>query len=631
MLQGINRIGKSWVGRALVAVMFSFLIVSFAIWGIGDIFRGTSRTQVATVGGVDISAETFRNAYQLEYQNLIRRLRQSITPDQARALGLDQRVLSQLVTDATFDTEARRLGLQVSDALVLRSIQVDPNFRGADGRFDPRVFVDTVRQMGMTEAQFVREQRAVVARQQFGEGMTGASRAPLAFRDAIHRYQTERRSAEIIRLTPAVLGEMPAPTDPQIQSFFDDRKSDYRAPEYRAVTLLVLDAAALAKPDAVSEDDARAYYERIKDTRFGNPERRTVEQISFPTAADAEAASARIKAGTSFEEVGKERGLEGPALQLGTFARGEMLDPATASVAFGLPQGEVSGPVEGRFGPVLIRITKVEAAALKPYGEVAPEVKGEIAQARARDELQKVHDAIEEQRAGAKPLAEIARERGLPLVTIPAIDRSGQDRSGKAVEAVAKVAPVVAAAFRSDVGADTEAVATTGGGYAWFEVTSVETARDRPLSEVRERVAEDWKKDETARLLTERAQADVKRIETGEPTATVAASGTVETLTDLARTGGKAGIAPAVLTRLFATPVGKAASAQDGTDRVVFKVTGATVPPFVTTTQESIATDRQLRNLLGEETLAEYITEAKKRVGVTLYPENIRRAIGGES
>lgn len=631
MLQGINRIGKSWAGRVIVAVMFGFLIVSFAVWGIGDIFRGNVRTQVATVGGIDISAEAFRNAYQTEYQSLIRRLRQTITPDQARAFGLDQRVLSRLVTEAAFDAETRRLGLQVPDPLVLRSIQEDPSFRGPDGRFDPRLFADMVRQLGMSEAQFVREQRAVVARQQFAEGMTGASRAPLALREAIHRYGAERRSVEFVRLTPAMLGEAPAPTDPQVQTFYDERKADYRAPEYRVLTLLPLDAATLAKPDGVTDDEARAYYARIKDTRFGNPERRTVEQISFPTLADADAAAARIRSGASFEDLAKERGLGGPALELGTFARGEMVDPATAEAAFGLPQGEVSAPVTGRFGPVLIRVTKIEPATLKPFEEVAPEIRREIALARARDEVQKVHDAIEEQRASGRPLGEIARERGLPTVGAAAVDRSGLDKSGQAIPGLPGGPAMLASAFRSDVGADTDAVPTADGGYVWFEVTGVEPSRDRPLAEVRDRVAADWAKEEGARGLAERARLAVERIDKGETVAAVAGDARPETATDFARTGQAGALPATVVARVFATPVGKAASASDGADRIVFKITAATVPPFVTTTQESIAADGQARSLVSEEVLAESIAEVEKRVGVTLYPENIRRAIGGET
>ena len=140
MLQGINKIGRSWLGKAIVAVLFGFLIVSFAIWGIGDIFRGSVRTTVATVGKTDISAEAFRTAYQNELQRLMRQTRQSITPERARSLGLDTQILSRLVTEAALDQRAQELGLSVSDQLIARTIAQDPNFRGPNGQFDRAAF-----------------------------------------------------------------------------------------------------------------------------------------------------------------------------------------------------------------------------------------------------------------------------------------------------------------------------------------------------------------------------------------------------------------------------------------------------------------------------------------------------------
>lgn len=632
MLQGINRIGKSWVGRVIIAVMFGFLIISFAIWGIGDIFRGNVRTQVATVGDTDITAEQFRTAYQAEYQNLVRRARRSITPEQARALGLEQRVLARLVSEAAFDQDTRLLGLSVSDELVIRTIQADPSFQGPNGSFDRNQFNEMLRQNGFSERDFVRQQRAVVARQQLAEALTGAYRVPLPMREAVHRFQSERRSADFLRLGPAALGEMPAPSAAQLQTFYDERKSSFRAPEYRALVLLRLDAAALAKPDSVSDEDAQAYYVRLKDSRFGTPERRAIQQIVFPTKDEAEAGLARIKAGTSFEDLARERGVDEATLNLGTLARGDMLDPAVATAAFGLPEGGVSEVVAGRFGPVLVRITKVETGNVKPFEEVKGEIKAEIARERARTELTTVHDAIEDQRASAKPLAEIARERGMPLVRIAAVDRTGRDRAGTVIDLGPEREGVLASAFRADVGADIEAVTFRDGGYAWFEVTGIEPAHDRTLDEVRDRAVEEWRTSEISNGLAEKARILTERLDKGEAPAALASEigMPVETASDLARGQAKEGLAPAVVTRIFATPLGKAASAAAGdASRILFKVTAATAPPFVTSTQESAATEQQLRTLVTDDLLSEYVADVEKRIGIKLYPANVSRAIGG--
>jgi peptidyl-prolyl cis-trans isomerase D len=634
MLQGINQIGKSWVGRVIVAVLFGLLIVSFAIWGIGDVFRGNVRTQVATVGGRDISGETYRNAYQQEYQALIRRAGRSVTPEQARALGLEDRVLARLISEAAFDHEARRYGLNVSDEMVILATQEDPAFRGPTGGFDRSRFYDALRQSGMSEAQYVIEQRQAMTRQQLGEGITGALRIPLAMREAVHRYQAERRTAELIRLPASAAGEIPAPDDAKLQAFYDERKASFRAPEYRAVSLLTLNPDTLAKPDQVSTEDARAYYARVKDTKFGTPERRTIHQIIFPSKAEAEAAAARIKAGTSFDDIAKELNIDDATLNLGTLTRGEMIDDVAGDAAFDLPEGAVSEPVEGRFGAALLRVTKIDKSTLKPFDEVAAQVKAEVARERARDEIQTVHDAIEDQRASAKPLAQIAQEKKLPLAQVAAVDRNGRDKAGQPVAALAAQQALVTAVFRGHVGSDNEAVTTPDGGYIWFEVTGIDAARDRPLAEVKDQVAAEWRKDEVSKALAEKARGLVERIDKGEAVSAVAGSVGLkwETANDIERTKPREGLGAPVVTRIFATPVGKGGSAAPNDEsRVVFKVASATVPPFVTTTQEASGAEGQLRTLVTDDLLAEYLADAEKRIGVQIYRANIRRAIGGES
>jgi peptidyl-prolyl cis-trans isomerase D len=244
-----------------------------------------------------VSADAFRTAYQTEFQALARRARQSITPEQARALGLEQRVLARLVAETALDQTTKKLGLSVSDAVVVRTIETDQTFQGANGTFDRAQFAEILRSNGLSEAQYVREQRAVVARQQVSEAVSGSLPVPLAMREAVHRYQTERRTAEFVTLPASSVGEIAAPTDAELQAFYDGRKALYRAPEYRSANLLLVDPDAIAKPEAVSEDDARSAYERIKDTRFGTPERRAVQQITFPTRAEAETGGAADQGG----------------------------------------------------------------------------------------------------------------------------------------------------------------------------------------------------------------------------------------------------------------------------------------------------------------------------------------------
>jgi peptidyl-prolyl cis-trans isomerase D len=141
MMQGLRNAGKTWLGKTLVTLLFGFLIFSFAIWGIGDIFRGGSRTDhVISVGKTYVTTDTVRSAFQQEVQRISRQIRRTLPPDQARAFGIDRQVLSRLASEATLDEEARSLNVIVPDVLVADSIMTAPEFRGANGAFDRAKF-----------------------------------------------------------------------------------------------------------------------------------------------------------------------------------------------------------------------------------------------------------------------------------------------------------------------------------------------------------------------------------------------------------------------------------------------------------------------------------------------------------
>ena len=148
MLRGLHKASSTWLGKALMAVVMGFLVISFAIWGIGDIFRGFGLNAVATIGGTEISIEQFRQYYNERLQQLGRQLGRPITPEEARTRGIDRQLLGQLVAETTLDEQAKKLRLGLSDADIAKRITTDPSFRGASGQFDRARFEQLIRQAG---------------------------------------------------------------------------------------------------------------------------------------------------------------------------------------------------------------------------------------------------------------------------------------------------------------------------------------------------------------------------------------------------------------------------------------------------------------------------------------------------
>ncbi|HET7803223.1 MAG TPA: SurA N-terminal domain-containing protein [Pseudolabrys sp.] len=632
MLRGLHKASSTWLGKAVMAAVMGVIAISFAIWGIGDIFRGFGRNAVATIGGTEISIEQFRQFYNDRLQQLGRQVGRPITPDEARARGLDRQLLGQLIAETTIDEQAKQLRLGIDNAEIVKRITSDPSFRGANGQFDRQRFEQIIRQAGFTESRFVEEQRRSMLRRQLAQSITGDLKVPATALAALNQYQNEKRQIEYVALEAAQAGDIPAPTPEVLNKYFDERKTLFRAPEYRKITLLPLAPSDLAKPDAVTDADAKAYFEQHKDS-YGKPEKREVRQIVFQKPEEAAEARERITKGATFDDIAKERQLKESDTDLGMVAKSDIIDPAVADAAFSLKPGETSAPVKGRFGTVLLQVGKIEPGEEKTYEQVAPQIKREIAESRAKSEVGNLRDKIEDERAAGSTLAETAKKLGLKSVSIEAVDRSGRGPDGKPVAGLPQTPNVISAAFASDVGVDTEALQLPGGGYLYYDVTGVTPSRERPLEEVKDQVTARWRDDEIAKRLQAKADDLVGKLKAGTPFAQAASEAglKVETAKDLQR-AKPGGFVPAkTIEAVFRTPKGVPASAEGGkeTERFVFRVTDVVDPPFEAGTPQGQAITTTLQNSYTDDLVGEYITRLENDFGVTVNPAALNQVTGG--
>src|SRR6516165_8361280 len=151
MLRGLRKASSNWLGKAVMAAVVGFLVISFAIWGIGDIFRGFGRSTVAKIGHTEITIEQFRTLYNDRLQQYSRQIGRPISADQARATGLDRAAIRQIFSEILLDERVHALGLALSDAEVAKQITNDPGFRGPNGQFDRFRFEQIIRNAGYTE------------------------------------------------------------------------------------------------------------------------------------------------------------------------------------------------------------------------------------------------------------------------------------------------------------------------------------------------------------------------------------------------------------------------------------------------------------------------------------------------
>jgi peptidyl-prolyl cis-trans isomerase D len=620
MLDFLRKRASGVVAKTLMAL----LVVSFAIWGIGDVFRGFGSRDLAQVGSIKIDVESFRMQYQDRLQQLSRQAGRGISPDQARALGIDRQLLGEIISEATFDEKARELGLGIDNETLLAHIHDNPAFRGPGGQFDPNRFYDVLRSAGFTEARFVESERRLILRQQLARALGGEAVAPAVQREAIRRFETEQRAVEFVVLDEKQAGGIPAPSPSEIDSYFEQNKAAFRAPEYRKLVLIVLTPEALAAEVKITDEELRKAFEERRD-RLADPERREVEQIVFPNPAEAEAAAQKIAGGAKFEDIVAARGLKPVDVSLGLVAKREILDSTVADAVFALPAGQISKPITGRFGTVIARVARIQPGKEPSLADVADNLRKELAVARTRNTILDQHDRIEDERAGGARLSEVATKLGIKSVTIDAVDRSGRAPDGKPVD-VPGGTDVINGAFATEVGVEADPVEIGGGrGYVWFEVLQITPSRDRPLAEIRERVEARWREGEIAKRLTERATAVRAKLDAGESFAAAAPGLKTEKRENLQRGREVQGLDRGALAAIFETPEGKTGLADTAGGRIVFRVTAITTPAGDPSASRTVA---ELSGAVQDDLLVEYVLHLQNQLGVRVNEAAFRSVTG---
>jgi peptidyl-prolyl cis-trans isomerase D len=616
----MRKASSNWLGKIVMAVVMGVLIVSFGVWGIADIFRGFGQSSLAKVGGTEISTEQFRQIYTDKLQQLGRQFGRPLTMEQARAFGLDRQVLQQTIAEAALDEEARRMGLGQSEAETMRAIYADPNFKGLSGNFEPARFQATIRQFGYTEQRYLAEQRRVGLRRQIAGTVTAGLEPSKVLIDALTRFQNEQRSVEYVKLDAAQAGTIDAPSPETLAAYFDDHKTQFRAPEYRKLSFVAINPEEVGKWSEVSDEDAKKVFEQRRD-KIGTPERREVQQMVFPNPEEALAARGRITSGMSFDDLAKERNLNLSDVDLGMITKSAIIDPAVADAAFSLPSGEVSQPVQGRFGVALVKIGKIEPGVTPSYESVAAQVKKEIATERARSKVAELHNKMEDERGGGAGVIEAAQKLGLTAVTIEAVDRSGRSPDGQPVANIPRGLDVVSQAFTSDVGVDNDPIQFAGG-YVWYDVLAITPSRERTLDEVRGQVEAKWRDEQVSTKLRARATEMVGKLERGGALAeeATAIGSKVETATGFRRDASPPGVPSGVVTAAFRTAkdgVGQTPGA-GGSEWIVFRVTDVSVPPVDAASDEVKKLKDTLQRGLTDEQVAQYVTKIESEIGTTI-------------
>jgi peptidyl-prolyl cis-trans isomerase D len=631
---------KNWLKWSLAIVVVAFVALYIPSFMKNQTLDGASPYGVvATVEGRDITVARFRRVYQQQMQAYRNAYGGSMDERLLRQLGVDQRIVQQLIEEEAALAEARRQGITATDTEVRARILALPAFQ-ENGHF---IGNDRYRQLlqmqnpPINPGEFEEEVRRNVLLEKLQSALTDWITVADADVTAEFNRRNEKVKLAVVAFPADKFKDGVAVTDAEVASHFEANKDTYKIPEKRKIKYALIDLQTIRQRTTVSAQDVQRYYEDNQQ-QYSTPEQVRASHILLKTEGkddavvkkQAEDVLAKVKGGGDFAALaGKISEDEGSAAQGGElkpFAKDGSMVKEFEDAAFALKPGETSDLVKSQFGYHIIRLLEKKAASTRSLDESRVQIEEILKSERAQKEAERISTELAGKLTKPEDLDTVAKGRGLT------VSETGFFARNEPIVGIGMAPAVGNRAFEMKAGEVSEAIRSQSG-FLFMTVTGTQESRVPALDEVKARVREDVQKTKAVEAARQKATAIAAQLKTAPDfTAAAKTAGLEAKTTDLIVRGAAVpdvGMSPAVDAAAFALP-------QGGVSDPIVTDTGAVIVKVLekkSPTADELKTGRdtvknELVNQQKQRFYGSYMAKARERMTIKSNPQVIAQVIG---
>lgn len=622
MLKYINKGAHTWFAL-LMAIP---VVASFVMWGVSDMLRFSGGgNEVARVGNQSI---TLPEVDQIFRQQLRQYQQQGLPIDakQAKAIHLGDGILDSLIQRRLLLQAAEDDGLRVGDSSVAAEIRQIKGFQDEKGKFQADKFKQALQNAGLSEATFTTGMREDMLIKLYMNALQGNVTVPPALVEADYLLSGEKRAADIYMISASKLPLPAAPKDDVLAKYYDAHKERYELPEQRKFTVAILDPADLASKYSVGDAEVQAFYQK-HGAETGEPEQRRLQFVVLKDQAAAQKVAEAARGGKKLLDAAKA--LQ-PDVKLQTLemVKASDLPPSLSTVAFKVPKGETSEPVQSPIGWHVFQPTYIKAGTQKSLAEMRSKIETRLKFDKVKDALPKTVAALDDAVAGGAHLDELAKQYPFKLVQVPAQDEQGRV-NGQPVTST-DYTDERTQAFKLSKGDISDLVQKPDGKLVLVQLNDIQPPRTPTLAEAKAQVLKDWQ------AQTQREQAENLAKQIKDKWADVAArnqlirqANAVKKPWPLQTRGADPSLPAAAVARMFKMPTGKPEQITDKDNQYIVSVTQ--ILPAKLADFAPAARDAKIKEALPQrqqEMLQLYLAALREKYDVKKYPERLESIYG---
>jgi peptidyl-prolyl cis-trans isomerase D len=629
---------KGWLKWSLGLVVLAFVVFYIPSFlddptaiGVGAL----PGEVIAEVEGRDVTAGQFLQRYNNQIQAYRTAYGSQMSDQLLRQLGIDQQILQQMIDEQASLVEAERLGLNVSDEELAQTIFSIPGLQ-ENGRFIGEQRYELVLRSQVppqTKAMFEDNLRRSLMIDKLRAALTDWMTVADADVEREFKERNEKVKLQVVALTADRFRDQVTVSDPDVSSYYEMHKADYRIGEQRKVKMLVLDREqAQAKIIVPAADVQRFYNDNI--AQYQTPEQIRASHILLNTPGKDEATVRKqaedilkqARAGADFGALAKkfseDEGSKVNGGDLDYFSRGRMV-PEFETAAFALQPGQISDLVKSQYGFHIIKVVDKKPAVTRTFDEVRPQIEEQLKSQRTDQQLTARANELASRIDDPSDLDTVAREQGLKVTESDFFGREDP------VPGLGVSPQVAQAAFALEDNAVSAPIGSPQG-PVFVTVTQKREPRVPALDEVKDRVRNDAIRVKATEISRQRAAAIAASLRSaGNFAAAAKAQGFEAKDTDLVARGTPlpdVGVNPEIEKAVFGLPAGSVSepiTTRDATVIVRVVERDDVTPDELRLGKEAFR--EQLLNERRTRFFAAYMAKAKERMDIEVRQDVVTR------
>ena len=408
-------------------ILFSAIILSFCLWGVGDIIRHVTETKTAIlVGKYKISAEQLDREYSQMKQNIKTMGAKPLTEEEFNKMNGKEIILNNIIDKAVENETIRQLGIIVPRKSLANIIYSLPEFQ-TNGVFDEKLYVSLLRQSGMSESGLLLQIKNSIARNQLFHPIISGYKVPDFIRNKLGAVYESSKTVYISIFNVNDVQNVKEADDEILKQYYENNKMKYKQPETRNIALLKLDYTKFIEEIKITEQEIDDYYNNNKDA-FKGVETRDFERFEFSTKEEANNAHNKL-AQDSSDRV-KEKLLANGQLLKET--KKEEFPSDVSKDVFSLKEGNISGvySIGGKYYIYLLK--KINIPVKKDISEIKKEIKSIIQNERVNtpefySNIKEIKNKIDDSFAAGKDVDKVAKETKAEVIEIKDITKENDE------------------------------------------------------------------------------------------------------------------------------------------------------------------------------------------------------------